>query len=62
VDSLAANLPEVKRVQFLIQGQEVDTLDGHADLTVPYAPDSSWIGSAPAAGQAAEPDASPTPN
>src|SRR5215469_1987667 len=45
VDSLAANLPEVKRVQFLVQGQEVDTLDGHADLTTPYAPDTSWIAS-----------------
>ena len=61
VDSLAANLPEVKRVQFLVQGQEVDTLDGHADLTAPYTPDSAWI-AAPAAGQAAEPRASPAPN
>jgi spore germination protein GerM len=62
VDSLAANLPEVKRVQFLVQGQEVDTLDGHADLTAPYAPDSSWIASAPGTGQAAEPGAGPARN
>lgn len=38
VDSLAVNIPSVKRVKFLIQGQEVDTLDGHADLTGFYAP------------------------
>jgi Sporulation and spore germination len=48
VDSLAANLPEVKRVKFLVQGQEVDTLDGHADLTAPFAPNPSWIASADA--------------
>jgi hypothetical protein len=46
VDSLGANLPEVKQVQFLVQGQEVDTLDGHADLTAPFAPNSSWIADA----------------
>lgn len=57
VDSLAANLPGVKRVQFLVQGQEVDTLDGHADLTAPYAPDPSWIASPDGAGPAAEPGA-----
>jgi len=45
VDSLASNLPEVKRVQFLVQGQQVDTLDGHADLTAPFAPNPSWIAS-----------------
>lgn len=52
VDSLAANLPEVKRVKFLVQGQEVESLDGHADLTAPFTPDLSRIagGPAPAAG------------
>jgi len=62
VDSLAANLPEVKRVQFLVQGQEVDTLDGHADLTTPYAPDTSWIASVSSSRQAAEPGSGPAPN
>lgn len=38
VDSIAANIPSVKQVKFLVQGQEVDTLDGHADLTRFYAP------------------------
>ncbi len=41
VDSLAANVPAVKRVRFLIQGQEVETLDGHVDLTAAFAPDSN---------------------
>ncbi|MGH9325595.1 MAG: GerMN domain-containing protein [Terriglobia bacterium] len=38
VDSLCVNIPSVKRVKFLIQGQEVNTLDGHADLTGFYTP------------------------
>lgn len=33
VDSLTVNVPSIKRVRFLVQGQETDTLDGHADLT-----------------------------
>ncbi|HEV2419335.1 MAG TPA: GerMN domain-containing protein [Terriglobia bacterium] len=41
VDSLAANISGVRRVKFLVQGQEVDTLDGHADLTGFYTPDFS---------------------
>jgi spore germination protein GerM len=43
VDSLAANIPAVKKVKILIQGQEVDTLDGHADLTGFFAPDPARI-------------------
>lgn len=43
VDSLAANIPAIKRVKFLIQGQEADTLDGHVDLTGLYAPDAAWV-------------------
>ena len=39
VDSLAANIPAVKRVKILVEGREVDTLDGHADLTDFYVPD-----------------------
>ncbi len=46
VMSLTANLPEVKRVKFLEQGQEVDTLAGHADLSGVFAPDPSRIASA----------------
>jgi hypothetical protein len=38
-NSLAENIPAVKRVKILIQGQEVETLDGHADLSDYYLPD-----------------------
>jgi hypothetical protein len=43
VDSITMNIPSVKRVKFLIQGQEVETLDGHADLTAAFAPDPTRI-------------------
>jgi hypothetical protein len=33
VNSITVNIPSVEQVQFLIQGQKVETLDGHADLT-----------------------------
>lgn len=39
VNSVAANVPAVKRVRILIQGQEVETLDGHADLSDYYISD-----------------------
>ena len=55
VDSLAASLPDVKQVQFLIQGQEVDTLDGHVDLTAPFAPNPAWIASVSATGPSPPP-------
>ena len=53
VDSLTGNLPEVKRVQFLVQGQEADTFNGHADLTAPFAASTSWVTSTDAAPPAA---------
>lgn len=40
VDSLAANIPQIRRVKFLVNGQEADTLAGHADLTGFYTPDA----------------------
>lgn len=43
VNSITMNIPSVKRVQFLIQGQEVETLDGHADLTAAFTPDPTRI-------------------
>ncbi len=45
VDSLAANIAGVKKVKILVQGQEVDTLDGHADLTDYFVPDPARIAS-----------------
>jgi hypothetical protein len=47
VNSIISNLPSVKRVQFLIQGQEVETLDGHADLTAAFTPDLTLVKSTP---------------
>ena len=41
VDSLAVNVPAVKKVKILVQGQEAETLDGHADLTGEFSPDLS---------------------
>ena len=47
VNSITVNIPSVKRVQFLIQGQEVETLDGHADLTAAFTPDLTRVKSNP---------------
>jgi hypothetical protein len=47
VNSITINIPSVKRVKFLIQGQEVETLDGHVDLTTAYTPDLTRIKSNP---------------
>ena len=35
-NTLIANFPAVKSVQFLVEGREVTTLAGHLDLTIPY--------------------------
>ena len=35
-NTLIANFPAVKSVQFLVEGREVATLAGHLDLTIPY--------------------------
>ncbi len=43
VNSLASNIPSVKHVKFLIQGQEVDTLNGHADLSGVFVPAPSRL-------------------
>jgi spore germination protein GerM len=41
VQTLAANIAEIQRVQILIEGREVDTLAGHIDIRRPFA--SSWV-------------------
>jgi hypothetical protein len=43
VNSITANVSSVKRVKFLIQGQEAETLAGHADLTEAFLPDPTRI-------------------
>ncbi len=47
VDSITANIPSVKRVKILIEGQEVETLEGHVDLTEAIVPDPALIKSSP---------------
>jgi spore germination protein GerM len=42
-NTLSANFPQVKRVQILVEGEEVRTLTGHLDLTYPVPPDPSLI-------------------
>jgi len=46
VNSLAANIPAVKQVKILLQGQEAETLDGHIDLTGFLVPETSSGGTA----------------
>lgn len=43
VNALTTNLPAVKRVQILIEGQEVDTLAGHVDLRHPLQKNLTWV-------------------
>ena len=47
VSSLTANVPSVRKVRILIQGQEADTLDGHVDLTSDFVPDPDWTRPSP---------------
>lgn len=42
VDSIAANVPGVKRVKFLIEGQAAQTWDGHIDLSGFFVPNMAW--------------------
>ena len=41
MQTLVANVPEIKRVQILIEGREVETLAGHMDIRRPL--DRTWI-------------------
>jgi hypothetical protein len=41
MQTLVANVPEIKRVQILIEGREVETLAGHVDLRRPL--DTTWV-------------------
>ena len=43
VNALTTNLPEIRAVQILIEGQEVDTLAGHVDLRRPLARNMKWV-------------------
>jgi spore germination protein GerM len=43
INSVALNIPEIRRVGILVEGQPVDTLNGHLDLRRPLPPDPSVI-------------------
>ena len=43
VDTLARNLPSVKKVVILIEGAERETLGGHVDLSRAFRPDYSLV-------------------
>ena len=43
VDNLCYNFQEIKRVKFLIGGNESKTLAGHIDLERPFYPDFAWL-------------------
>jgi hypothetical protein len=44
VNAVTVNLPAIKGVQILVEGQEVDTLAGHVDLRHPLARNMRWVG------------------
>jgi len=41
LQTLVANVPEIKRVQILIEGHEMETLAGHIDIRRPV--DTTWV-------------------
>jgi hypothetical protein len=60
VDTLAANVPQLRRLKILIHGQEVDTLAGHIDLTGFFALNSAPVSPASTvSGQSLPPQALP---
>jgi hypothetical protein len=55
VQTLHANFPEVKSVRILVDGQEVDTLLGHLDLSHPLAPEPRLLSGPRARGKESQP-------
>jgi spore germination protein GerM len=43
VNAITTNLPDVKAVQILVDGKEVDTLAGHVDLREPITRSDAWV-------------------
>jgi len=43
VDNICYNFREIKKVKFLIGGNESKTLAGHLDLERPFFPDFAWL-------------------
>jgi len=42
VNTLTENLKSVKRIRMLVEGEEVENLAGHIDLTKPLSPNLKW--------------------
>jgi len=42
VDTVAANFPHLRQVRFLVDGEPVETLKGHVDISQPVKTDFSW--------------------
>jgi spore germination protein GerM len=47
VNVITANLPDIRAVQILVDGQEVDSLAGHIDLRQPIGQAATWIRKGP---------------
>lgn len=62
VNAITVNLPAVKGVQILIDGQEVDTLAGHVDLRHPLSRNLRWVGEPPTDIPAPAPQVPPAPS
>ena len=43
VNAVTTNLRAVRRVQLLVEGEEVETLAGHFDVSQPLGPDASLV-------------------
>jgi spore germination protein GerM len=43
VKTLTRNIPQVKRVKFLVEGAEIESLAGHVDCLRPFSVAPSWI-------------------
>jgi len=43
VNSLALNFPEIKKVQILIEGREIDSITGHLSLSKPISPNPDLV-------------------
>nr|MBA2354951.1 GerMN domain-containing protein [Acidobacteriota bacterium] len=61
VNAVTVNLPAIKAVQIMVDGQEVDTLAGHVDLRHPLPRNLSWVGTPDAATDGGTPGAPPAP-
>jgi germination protein M len=42
VNTLTENLKSVKRIRMLVEGEEIENLAGHIDLTKPLSPNLKW--------------------